>query len=79
MESTLHLEFNAIMSYDDWTVFEYKSKYYVANENGINEVALVKKVEVKEDIEDIKDVIGPCNYCGQSDDLRLYLGFDVVA
>ena len=78
MESILHLEFNAIMSYDDWTVFEYKNKYYVANDNGIKEVALVKKAEAKEDIEDIEDVVGPCNYCGQSDDLRFYLGFDIV-
>ena len=78
MENILRLEFNAIMAYDDWTVFEYKSKYYVANDNGIKEVALVKKAEAKEDIEDIEDAVGPCNYSGQSDDLRFYLGFDIV-
>ena len=79
MESILHLEFDAIMTYDDWTVFRYRNKYYVANENGIQEVSLAKKVEAKEDIKDIEDVVGPCNYYGQSDDLRFYLGFDIVA
>lgn len=77
METIETIKFDAVMTYDDWTIFTYNNKYYVADEDGIYEVVLVKKVkaESSEDIEDGLDY--GCDYFGQSDDFEYYLGFDI--
>ena len=43
MKSILKIEFDAIMTYDDWTIFEYQGKHYVVDEDGLFEVVLKNK------------------------------------
>lgn len=74
-----NIEFDAIMSYDDWTIFKYNGKYYVADED-IHQVVLASKCKSEECGDDDKDIVDFCNdYCGESDDGQWYLGFDLVS
>lgn len=75
MISILEIKFNAVVSYQDWTVFTYKGKYYVVNEEEIIPVVLDKKVKVDKTV-DVVDL--GCDYNGQSDDFQYYLGFNKV-
>lgn len=71
------IEFNAIMTYDDWTIFEYQDKYYVADKEGIYQVVLVSKCKPEDYTDD--DVINfGDSYCGESDDGKWYLGFNKI-
>lgn len=72
MEVVQTIKFDAVMTYDDWTVFKYKDKYYVANEDEIKEVVLVKKMEAEDYYanEDYDVVDFGCSYNGESDDMQ---------
>lgn len=79
IEIVENVEFDAIMSYDDWKIFKYKDKYYVADDD-IRQVILVSKCKPEEYNSDDKDVVDFGNdYCGESDDSQWYLGFDLVS
>lgn len=72
------INFNAIMTYDDWTVFMFKDKYYVAD-NDIQEVVLVSKCKPEDYTGEDPDVVWlDADYCGESDDGKMFLGFDRV-
>lgn len=77
MNSILKIEFDAVMSYDDWTIFRYKDKYYVADEFEIKEVELFKKTKAVSQEEFDETVNLGCDYCGQSDDMEYYLWFNL--
>jgi len=74
MESILNVKFDAVMTYDDWIIFKYKGKYYVADEEGIFEVELKHKMPLRYYEGD--DIDLKYDYCGQSDDMKYTLGFD---
>lgn len=77
-KSISYIRFDVIMSYDEWTIFEDGGKYYIADYMGIREVYLTKVVERNEDNKYLTPdtVCGICDYCGESDDLQYYLGFN---
>lgn len=74
MKSILKIEFDAIMTYDDWTIFEHKGKYYAADEDGLFEVVLKNKKNIKEYENCVIDFGN--DYNGESDDCEWVLGFD---
>ena len=77
-EIVQNINFDAIMTYDDWTIFKYGNKYYVADD-GIYEVELVSKCKPEDYKGDDPDAVElDADYCGESDDMCWYLGFDKV-
>lgn len=72
------INFDAVMTYDDWTIFRFKNRYYVADDD-IREVTLVSKCKPEDYTGDDPDVIWlDADYCGESDDGKWYLGFDRI-
>lgn len=63
-----------IITYDNMSVFAHGEKYYAADEDGIYEVKLVKKIPSSEYEDDVVDL--QCDYSGMSDDLQWCLGFN---
>lgn len=74
MKSILKIEFDAIMTYDDWTIFEYQGKHYVVDEDGLFEVVLKNKKSIEECEDGVIDFGN--DYNGESDDCEWALGFD---
>jgi len=78
MNPILDITFDTIMSYNDWVIFIYKDKYYVADEEkGIFQVDL----KYKESMMKFKDgdaVDFDSDYSGESDDGDWDLGFNRI-
>lgn len=70
----LNVQFNAIMSYDGWIIFEYQDKYYVADEDGIFEVELIEKHKSEDCNNDTIDF--DTDYSGETDDMQWCCGFN---
>lgn len=67
-----------LCNYDDWSIYEHNNKHYIANEDGVFEVALVKYLS-NEEYEDkaIEDILSMCDtneydYSGELDDCSAY-------
>lgn len=72
----MHTEYDLLITYDDWEIFRFQDKFYVADKynNYIKEVELAVCEKSSKDDNQVIDFIG-CDYCGQSDDLQYNLGF----
>lgn len=74
----LSTDYPVVVSYDDWEIFVYQDKFYVADKYNkfIKEVELIK-VEKSTSNNNLVDFPG-CDYCGQSDDFKFDLEFKLV-
>lgn len=76
-KTVLKIEFESIVTYDDWIIFEYKNNFYACDNDGIFKVNL--KYKVPSNAYDENDSFYyECDYNGESDDLQYYLGFNIA-
>ena len=74
----LKTNYRLLISYNDWEIFIWNNKFYVADKhnNFIKEVILTKLEKSKSNDDPVD--FPNCDYCGQSDDLNYDLGFNLL-
>lgn len=76
LETITKTGYPVLVSYDEWEIFVFKNKFYVADKinNFIKQVELVK-IELSENNTSTIVEYPDCDYCGQSDCQRYDMGF----
>lgn len=78
MLSILETKLNCICTYDDWSVVMHAGRYYVINDEEIQEVQLVRQ-ESTDNLEAIEGYLDwSYDFIGESDDCKYLLGFNII-